>query len=204
MVTKVRLLAAIAASLGFLVPLNTTVAASASQPWMVTGSYTSQPIGHYEFCQSHPSECAIRSRDTSPARLTTVGWQVLRDTNRKVNAQIKPMTDQEAFGRNEYWTYPVDVGDCEDYVLLKRRDLMESGIRATDLLITVVRKPDGEGHAVLTVRTSDGDMILDNLNDDVKLWSATPYTFLKRQAENDTGRWVTIENGRDVLVGALQ
>ena len=50
-------------------------------------------------------------------------------------------------------------------MLEKRRDLMSKGISLTDLLITVVRKPDGEGHAVLTVRTDEGDYVLDNLTD---------------------------------------
>ena len=117
----------------------------------------------------------------------------------------RPMTDREIFGREEVWAYPTEVGDCEDFVLLKRKKLMEAGFSAADLLITVVRKPDGEGHAVLTLRTQSGDFVLDNLNDEVKLWTETRYTFLKRQSSTDTGRWVTIENGTsDVLVGALQ
>jgi len=66
-----------------------------------------------------------------------------------------------------------------------------------------VRKPDGEGHAVLTVRTMDGDFILDNLDERVRLWSETPYRFMKRQADYDSGRWVKIENSTDVLVGAV-
>jgi len=57
---------------------------------------------------------------------------------------------------------------------------------------------------VLTLRTTDGDFILDNLDNDVLAWNQTPYTFLKRQATFNTGRWVTIENGRDLLVGALR
>jgi predicted transglutaminase-like cysteine proteinase len=70
--------------------------------------------------------------------------------------------------------------------------------------MTVVRKPDGEGHAVLTLRTTDGDFILDNLSTNVKPWFDTNYSFIKRQSSYNAGRWVTIENGRDVLVGALQ
>ena len=46
-----------------------------------------------------------------------------------------------------------DAGDCEDFVLLKRKKLIAGGFSPSDLLITVVRKPDGEGHAVLTLRT---------------------------------------------------
>ena len=54
------------------------------------------------------------------------------------------------------------------------------------------------------MRTSEGDYVLDNLSADVKLWTDTPYTFLKRQASFSAGRWVTIENGNVVVVGALR
>ena len=79
--------------------------------------------------------------------------------------QIKPMNDIDIYGKDEVWAYPDGVGDCEDYVLEKRRDLMRQGLSLANLLITVVRKPDGEGHAVLTVRTDKGDFVLDNLTD---------------------------------------
>lgn len=171
---------------------------------MVTGGVTSQPIGHYEFCQKYADECNVRGKLTPPPRVTEYGWQLVREINHSVNSSIIAMTDKELYGRDEVWEYPVDAGDCEDFVLLKRKKLMEKGFAAGDLLITVVRKPDGEGHAVLTLRTSEGDFILDNLEDDVKLWSTTPYTYLKRQASFHSGRWVSIEHGRDVLVGALK
>ncbi|MBO3758663.1 transglutaminase-like cysteine peptidase [Ciceribacter sp. L1K23] len=171
---------------------------------MVTGKVTSQPIGHYEFCRANWSECSIRTRATAPRQVTAHGWEIVRNVNISVNHSIKPFTDAEIYGREELWTYPVDVGDCEDFVLLKRKTLIEAGFPVSDLLITVVRKPDGEGHAVLTLRTAQGDYVLDNLSDEVKSWLDTPYTFLKRQASFDTGRWVTIEDGRDVLVGATQ
>ncbi|KXG84321.1 transglutaminase-like cysteine peptidase [Agrobacterium bohemicum] len=173
-------------------------------PAMVTGGITSQPIGHYEFCQKYMAECDIRSKLTPPPRVTEYGWKVIRDVNKEVNTTIVAMTDLEVYGKDEVWEYPKTAGDCEDFVLLKRRKLMERGFAVSDLLITVVRKPDGEGHAVLTLRTNDGDFILDNLSDDVKLWTDTNYTYLKRQASFNTGRWVSIEDGRDVLVGALR
>ena len=65
----------------------------------------------------------------------------------------------------------------------------------SNLLITVVRKPDGEGHAVLTVRTNKGDFVLDNLTDSVRQWDHTGYRFLKRQASDHTGHWVSIREG---------
>ncbi len=115
------------------------------------------------------------------------------------------MSDLDIYGKNEVWAYPDGgVGDCEDYVLEKRRELSRMGITLADLLITVVRKPDGEGHAVLTVRTDKCDYILDNLNDAVRPWEETGYRFLKRQAIDNTGRWVSIREGQPVLVGAVR
>ncbi len=169
---------------------------------MKTGGVTSQPIGHYEFCQSHKSECRPGAR-TAPAKVTAFGWSVVRQVNARINHDVTPMTDKEIYGKDEVWAYPDGAGDCEDFVLLKRRTLMEKGFAAGDLLITVVRKPDGEGHAVLTLRTTEGDYILDNLNNDVKLWTETPYRYLKRQASFHAGRWVSIENGDAVMVSSV-
>jgi predicted transglutaminase-like cysteine proteinase len=182
--------------------LSSTAGEAASR-YMLTGAVTSQPIGHYQFCQGHEAECSVVSTNTTAAKVTAFGWNVIREINAEVNSRILPMTDQDIFGKDEVWSYPTDVGDCEDFVLEKRRELMDRGFSPANLLITVVRKPDGEGHAVLTVRTADGDYILDNLDDSVRLWSETPYRFMKRQAENNTGRWVKIENSSDVLVGAV-
>ncbi|QRM53918.1 transglutaminase-like cysteine peptidase [Sinorhizobium sp. BG8] len=177
--------------------------APASALSMRTGSITSQPIGHYEFCRTHRDECQAGPRGVQPAKVTEFGWSVVREINASVNREITPMTDKELFGKDEFWAYPEGAGDCEDYVLLKRRMLMERGFAAADLLITVVRKPDGEGHAVLTVRSTDGDFILDNLNSDVKLWTKTPYRYLKRQSSFHAGRWVSIENGDAVMVSSV-
>ncbi|KPF47427.1 transglutaminase-like cysteine peptidase [Rhizobium sp. G187] len=200
-----RAIMALVVAAAVLAPASAGFSASSAPLSMITGHVTSQPIGHYEFCQSYQDECAIRTRSSMPPKVTEHGWKMLHRINNEVNSSIIPMTDLEIHGKEEFWTYPVLAGDCEDFALLKRKKLVEAGFSLADLLITVVRKPDGEGHAVLTVRTQSGDFVLDNLNDDVKLWTETRYTFLKRQSSTDTGRWVTIENGSsDVLVGALR
>jgi predicted transglutaminase-like cysteine proteinase len=180
------------------------VPAPAPTASMIVGSITSQPIGHYEFCQQYPDECNVRSKVSPAPRLTEAGWSAVEAINIIVNTTITPMTDMEVYGREEVWAYPVDAGDCEDFALLKRKQLLQRGFSPADVLMTVVRKPDGEGHAVLTLRTAQGDYILDNLDTKIKLWSDTPYTYLKRQASFNTGRWVTIENGKDMVVGSVR
>ena len=182
---------------------SSALPASQQTASMTVGNVTSQPIGHYDFCQRHTDECGP-TRNIGPVDMNPAAWTLVNQINLRVNKTIRPATDMEVYGQEEYWEYPKTAGDCEDFALLKRRMLMQSGISASNLLMTVVRKPDGEGHAVLTLRTKQGDYILDNLEDGIKLWSKTPYSYLKRQTSFNAGRWVTIENGTDILVGAVK
>jgi len=101
-----------------------------------------------------------------------------------VNAHIKPVSDMEHWGVIDRWDYPSDgKGDCEDYALFKRKILIEEGFPRQALLMTVVKDEHNEGHSVLTVKTSAGEFVLDNMNDEVKPWDRTGYRFVKRQSQ---------------------
>ncbi|SMC67308.1 transglutaminase-like cysteine peptidase [Rhizobium sp. RU36D] len=165
---------------------------------------TNPPIGHYEFCKSNPRECTRNGSDPGPAILTEAAWKAMLEVNYDVNAAIHPSTDQEIYGVEERWAFPTNVGDCEDYALLKRQKLIKLGFSPADLLVTVVLQPNGEGHAVLTVRTDHGDFILDNMRNKVLLWHDTEYTYLKRQSSSDSGAWVKIQDGRATAVGSVK
>ena len=137
--------------------------------------------------------------------LTRSLWKTIIDVNNAVNVAIEPRTDFEMWGVEELWSYPVNgYGDCEDYALEKRRLLVKAGIPIGNLAITVVRQPNGDGHAVLTVSTSMGDFILDNLEPRVLAWTETEYQFLKRQSPTHTGMWVSIDDGRNIAVGSVR
>ena len=113
--------------------------------------------------------------------------------NSWANQAIKPITDMEHWGVIERWNYPDDgYGDCEDYVLLKRRMLMQAGWPREALLITVVRDKKGDGHAVLTVKTDRGEFVLDNQEPQVLSWERTGYRFVKRQSQSDPNAWVLL------------
>lgn len=176
-----------------------TGAANATQ--MATGRVTSQPIGHYEFCQEVPAECRPTGANIKPDRLTQRAWAKMVEINTRVNTIIAPRTDFEMWGREEIWSYPVKYGDCEDYVLLKRHELIQAGFHPSNLLITVVLQPNGDGHAVLTVRTDQGDFVLDNLVRKVMDWRDTRYRYLKRQSTADAGKWVDIIDERQSVAG---
>jgi predicted transglutaminase-like cysteine proteinase len=109
-----------------------------------------------------------------------------------VNKRIKPITDQEHWGVVDRWDFPNDgEGDCEDYQLLKRKILARAGLPRRAMRMTVVIDEEGQGHAVLTVRTSRGDFVLDNKHDAVLTWDQTPYTYVKRESQAGTG-WVSL------------
>lgn len=177
---------------------------AASLDAMALTGQTSQPIGHFEFCERFPRECRPGAVDRGPMKLTPETWSSLVSVNRTVNL-IPAMTDMDQYGVEEYWTYPVDAADCEDFVLQKRKLLMERGFSASNLLITVVLQPDGSGHAVLTVRSGLGDFVLDNLRAEIRMWSETEYTYIKRQDSADPGKWMKIDDARDtVAVSAIR
>jgi len=157
------------------------------------GETTKPPIGWVEFCVEYDPECKTKPSMPRDVVLSTQAWKDLVRVNRYVNTNIKPMTDMDHWGVVERWNYPDDgYGDCEDYVLLKRRMLMQAGWPREALLITVVRDQHGDGHAILTVKTDKGEFVLDNQRDDILLWSDTGYRFVKRQSQSDPNVWVSL------------
>ena len=64
-----------------------------------------------------------------PDHLTPAKWKTLVEINARINTVIAPRTDYEMWGREEIWSYPVKYGDCEDYALLKRHELMKAGFQ---------------------------------------------------------------------------
>ena len=166
---------------------------ASEQAYMMTGEQARPPIGWVQFCADRPHECEVAPTMPRDVVLSTKAWKDLVRINSKVNENIKPMTDLDHYGVVEKWTYPDDgYGDCEDYVLLKRRMLMDAGWPREALLITVVRDGKGDGHAVLTVRTDRGEFILDNQNAAVVPWYESGYRFVKRQSQSDPNVWISL------------
>jgi predicted transglutaminase-like cysteine proteinase len=178
--------------------------AATGAPFMTTTGSTNPPIGHFEFCKRYPAECNQVSRSGEPMHLTPERWKAMLGVNHSINSTVEPVTDMDEYGVQEYWAYPKAAGDCEDYVLAKRRMLMDDGFPASDLLITVVLQPNGDGHAVLTVHTDRGDFVLDNMRNEIALWSETEYTYVKRQSPLNSGRWDKISDDRPALVGSVR
>lgn len=127
-------------------------------------------------------------------KLTAQKLSILKRVNQKANRSIKPISNFDHWGTMEdHWDYPVDgKGDCKIYALYKRKLLLQAGFPRQALLMTVVRDLNNEGHTILTVKTDKGDLVLDNLVDEIRPWNATGYYFLKRQSQQNPNNWVSI------------
>jgi predicted transglutaminase-like cysteine proteinase len=167
------------------------------------GEVTRAPIGWVDYCAENAADCAGGDTQARDIVITQTAWNDLLRVNRWVNETIKPMTDLDHWGVIEKWSLPTDgYGDCEDYVLLKRKILMDAGWPREALLITVVRDKKGEGHAILTVKTDKGEFVLDNQNEGVMAWNETGYRFVKRQSQSNPNVWVSLGDGRAAIATA--
>lgn len=164
---------------------------------MVEGRISVPPRGFKQFCITEKDHCEIyrRAKISETIDLNALRYQELVKVNSSVNAEIQPIPENFFFASKDNWKLPLSSGDCEDFVLLKQARLIEMGWPASALLITVVDMQDGTRHAVLTVRTDSGDLILDNVTDKVLDWQNVNYRWIKRQSARKMMRWVKIKKG---------
>jgi predicted transglutaminase-like cysteine proteinase len=156
---------------GALVALAIAAAVVAT---MSTPSMASKraPLGYQLMCLENPAEC--RGGGKSSIAVTDDIMSTLKRVNSSVNRSIKPRHDKGA----DVWSVNASSGDCEDYVLAKRRALIKSGLPPSALRIAYVKTRSGEGHAILVVKTNGKDLVLDNLNGKVRPLSQSGYRII--------------------------
>lgn len=136
---------------------------------------------------------SVAADDVPMVRLDKAGWQLVKAINRTVNRRIRQGSDVRTFGVEDFWQAPTEAGargDCEDYVLAKRADLIRAGIPADTLSIAIVTTRWGESHAVLLVATDTGEFVLDNLSPWISRWDQVDYVWQERQAPGRIFDWV--------------
>jgi predicted transglutaminase-like cysteine proteinase len=161
---------------------------------MSTVGYAFAPPAFYDFCKRERRLCNSTG-SAKVAQLTPARLAELKSVNQSVNARIKQKLDSASTGKDDVWGLPSNAGDCEDFAILKKHELMKRGWPSSALLLTVVTYM-GQGHVLLTVRTEQGDMVLDNRTNSVKDWSRTPYRFFARQSQSKYGKWDRIGTAR--------
>ena len=152
-----------------------------------------KPIqGWVDFCAREPAECAVDLSEPIRIKLTKDNKHLIYSINKKVNDTIVQKTDMEIYQINDLWTLPYNgEGDCEDFQLFKRHLLVKKGLPARAMRMTVVIDEKGEGHAVLTILTDQGDYILDNKTDRIVTVDQSSYRFVKRESQSRIG-WISL------------
>src|ERR1700689_5372424 len=123
------------------------------------------PIGHSRFCLRYPDDCKVHGIDFRRRNiaLTAEHWEELNSINRQINRDIVAK-GTPGNGTFEEWLIAPQVGDCKDYAITKRHELLARGWPSRALLLSEVIVPNGEHHLVLVVRTKEVDLVLDNLD----------------------------------------
>ena len=149
------------------------------------GSAVLPPIAHSRFCLTYPDDCEVHSIDFRHRNieLTMARWNELNSVNRDVNRSIEPFVPDES-ATVEQWHVSPAVGDCKDYAVTKRHELLARGWPSRALLLSEVIVPSGEHHLILVVRTKIADLVLDNLTPNIR---PVPKTYAQYQ-------WVRIES----------
>jgi predicted transglutaminase-like cysteine proteinase len=156
---------------------------------------TLPPMAFTQFCLRYRGECRTRPMFRGgPVRLSEERWADLKEINQVVNRGIAPERNELGLA-GEQWLINPARGDCNDYAVSKRHELLERGWPARALLLSEVMVNSGEHHLILVVRTNSGDLVLDNMTPQIKPWSRVPYRWVRMQMPNSK-LWATISSTR--------
>ncbi len=157
-----------------------------------TSKLTMGPLGHAVLCTKTKISCEVNKLEDAHQFVTDQQHNLLERVNLTINHSMKPRSDSARVGFGDTWTIGGKFGDCEDYALTKLNALVQEGLPQSAFRIAIVKTQTGEGHALLVAHTSEGDVILDNLNPRIVAWNTTNYDWLMIQSTSDKHQWLSI------------
>jgi len=172
---------------------NRSVPESNSLTPIVEASPTLAPFQHVRFCLRYPSDCKSNPTENERIDLDAQTTELLKRVNQSVNMSIIPTPKSYGSNLGDGWTIAPDTGDCNDYAVTKRHELLENGLPSKALRLSVVKTASAIGHLVLVVVTTKGDIVMDNLTEVIRPWQSTDYHWLKIQSATDSKFWYEIK-----------
>jgi predicted transglutaminase-like cysteine proteinase len=160
---------------------------------IMDASPTLAPFQHVRFCLRYPSDCKSNPAENDHIDLDAETSELLKRVNHSVNLSIIPTVKDYGPNLDDGWTIAPDTGDCNDYAVTKRHQLLESGLPSKALRLSVVKTASGIGHLVLVVVTTKGDFVMDNLTEVIRPWQSTDYHWLKIQSSADSKFWYEVK-----------
>lgn len=164
---------------------------------------TLAPSGFVRFCIHYPQDCAATTESSEPQvmSLTEVRQAELAMVNSEVNRSIKP--SEKIIASPDEWLVSPREGKCTDYAITKRHELLALGWPASSLLLAEVVIPSGEHHLILVARTRENDVVLDNLDDNVRPITKSPYRWVRAQQPENPRFWATAEVSGPVRIAMI-
>ena len=170
--------------------IASTEDASATNAFIQHKGGAPAPEGAQAICTTYAWACAQAGAQSVAAENEL---NQVAAVNTRVNHAVRAIEDDRQYGVSEHWALPTAAGgDCEDFALLKKRELISAGVDPRRLLIATVLDRQRNPHAVLIFRSQSGDLVLDNLTDRIRSWGDTRYMFLRMQDPDRPTRWVNI------------
>lgn len=177
------------ATIFFSVSIN---AAMAATNYLIPTEPVLAPFAHTQFCLRYPDDCkktnemdAIKMVPLTPARRAELD-EVNTDVNRSIVSQV-----QHEPVAKEQWLIAPAFGDCNDYAVTKRHELLAKRWPSHALLLAEVALPSGAHHLLLIVRTSEGDLVLDSLKPMVRTVAkaAADYKWVRMESDHNPEFW---------------
>ena len=168
--------------------LMSAATATASSNFLLASIEMPPPNGAQNICAKYSWACSGKA---APSISASAEMALVKSVNAMVNASVKPAADRRQYNKGDYWSLPTaSGGDCEDFALLKKRELVRLGVDHRKLLLATVLDRRRVPHAVLVYRSESGDLLLDNLTDDIRNWRQSRYIFLRMQNPENQWSWV--------------
>ncbi len=120
--------------------------------------------------------------------MTQARMEELVAVNAEVNRSIVPTRNERGLAGEE-WLIGPSHGDCNDYAVTKRHELIARGWPIRNLLLSEVVTSWGEHHLILVVRARGGDVVLDNMTAQIRNWSKAPYRWVRMQTSDNPSHW---------------
>lgn len=158
-----------------------------------TSNLTMGPLGHAVLCTKTKISCETSKPEDAHQFVADQQHDILVKVNFAINHSMRPRSDSLSEGFGDTWTIGGKSGDCEDYALTKLNALVQQGLPQSAFRIAIVKTQSGEGHALLVARTSEGDMILDNLSPKIVAWNTANYNWLMIQSTTNKHQWLSFD-----------
>jgi predicted transglutaminase-like cysteine proteinase len=154
------------------------------------------PMAHTRFCLTYQDDCKVGKTviDDDVRGLTAERRAELIRINAEVNRAITSEPNLKGLA-GEKWLIAPKSGNCDDYAVTKRHELLARGWPAKDLLLAEVVigwYSWDPHHLVLVARTDAGDFVLDNLNAKIRPWTETSYQWVRIQSPKNPLFWIAI------------